>query len=154
MNVTRFIPFISIVLLLNSCGLFNTAPSNYLPRFMGDVQWEMTVEQIRESRSLELAHERSFRNVYLENTPSAEELERVVYYFAVSDGRTNHPLYEVIMDFKDPVVRDRYADDLFGDPNTQDGEWRWTEDGVSYRAWTFESKLIVVKVIPGCEWDE
>lgn len=152
MKIQHLLPLL-LIGLLTSCKFLGMGPANYLPSELKDVQWESTAAVIGESHNLELAHERNFRTVYIEKVEDNADIDLVVYYFANIEGRADQPLYEVIIQYTSESRRDEVAEKLFGAPNTDDGEWTWTEDGADYRAWTFQKKLVVVKIVPGCEWD-
>lgn len=125
-----------------------------MPDFLSDVKWEMASWELEETHRLAIAHQRDFREVYIENNPTDPRVENIIYYFAVIEGRGDRPLYEVIVNFKSEAERDNYASSAYGHPNLENGEWKWEIDGSTYKAWKFQNKLIVVKVVPGCEWDE
>ncbi|KAB2816188.1 hypothetical protein [Phaeocystidibacter marisrubri] len=127
-----------------------------MPTFLPDVKWEMASWELEETHRLRLIHSRDFREVYQESNHklSSFGVDNIIFYFAVIEGRGDRPLYEVIVDFTSEEARDNYAHDHLGEPNTENGEWDFTTEGAHYRAWKFQKKLVVVKVIPGCEWDE
>lgn len=142
-----------LLLSLSSCGIFRSSLGNGIPEFLSDVHWEMPSWELEKNHRLVLIHERSFREVYHEQEPTESGVSDIIYYFAVIEGRGDRPLYEIIINFDSEKLRNDFADDHLGEPNTEDGEWEWTLNDEQYRAWTFQSKLIIVKVVPGCEWD-
>lgn len=144
----KFLPLFSI-LLISACG-----STNYLHTSLKKVEWEMTPNEVLGVRpGLQFNKDDGFRLVYLEEEPHGDLLNHV-YYFDIESNQEPR-LYEVIMEFRSESLRDAYAAKLLGPTNTTDGEWRWTDaQGGSYMGWTYKQKLIVVKVIPGCEWDE
>lgn len=93
----------------------------------------------------------SFRTVYLEEVNSGA-IKHIVYYFT-TDG--SEKLYEVIIEYYNADTRDKVATKLFGKPNHDGTEWRITRKKSSFKimAWTFMEKLVVVGVLPNCEWE-
>lgn len=142
--------------LLTSCALFKAPLTDPMPTFLPDVKWEMASWELEETHRLRMIHSREFREVYQESfhNLASENVDNIIYYFAVIEGRSDRPLYEVIVDFTSEEARDQYAEGHLGKPTTEEGEWVFTIDGARYRAWKFQKKLVVVKVVPGCEWDE
>lgn len=143
----RVIPVFAVLILV-ACGT-----GNHLHSSLETVEWEMPPADLMALRNnVEFVHDASFRHVYMETKPH-EDMESVVYYFNIEDGLAPR-LYEVIMQFHSEELRDEFSTKL-GPTNTPDGEWEWIDDdGILFKAWTFQSKLIIAKVIPGCEWDE
>lgn len=143
----RILPLLSL-LILGAC-----AGGNHLHSTLKKVEWEMAPGDLMQLRSnVEFVYDAGFRHLYMEENPH-ENISAVIYYFDIEDGM-NPRLYEVIMQFQDEQLRDEFAEKL-GPPNTPEGEWEWYDkEGILFKAWTFQSKLIVAKVIPGCEWDE
>lgn len=156
MHVRSFIPLLLTGLLLTSCGIFQSTTSNSLPKEYSEVEWGMTPEELAEHHTIELAHDREFRKVYIEQYAQNENLENVIYYFGVIDGMETNPLYEVILNFKSAEARDNFAAKQLGEVDFVDegrNEWRWTEGGDEFAAWTFQNKLVIVKRVAGTEWD-
>ncbi|MCB9674767.1 MAG: hypothetical protein H6737_06595 [Alphaproteobacteria bacterium] len=95
-----------------------------------------------------------FRKVYLENTIGHPTVRSVVYYFDAD--LPGNPLYEVILLFRDPAVRDQVALELYGPPNHEADEWRLPVKGADWElaVWTHHDKLIVAAQMKGTEWED
>ena len=93
----------------------------------------------------------AFRRIFLRDDVG-EAFDSVAYYF---DADGDKPLYEVILNYKDPAVRDAWVSSQLGPPNFKDSEWLFDSgEGYSLNAWTFQNKLIFAAILPGTEWDE
>ena len=93
----------------------------------------------------------SFRTVYLEEI-NKDGLNSVVYYF---DNDGEMPLYEMILIYESEAKRDAVAAKLLGKPNFESKEWKIkTNKSYPLRAWAFQSKLVIVGVIKGTEWED
>lgn len=113
----------------------------------------MTTEQLPTRVTIQ-DQRMTFRTVYMDESPKSP-LSSVVLYFNNQEGTKLAPkLYEVLLIYPTEAKMKKEAAKLFGPPNTEDGEWIWEKGGHKYMAWTYQKKLIVVKVIDGCEWDE
>ncbi len=156
MKKSQLIGILSLALFVTSCGLFKFHSANYLPKEYENIQWEMNPEDVAAFHNIELAHDRSFRKVYVEQFALSEDLENVIYYFGVNEQYEGNPLYEVILNFKSAELRNEYADDVLGDVHFNENdrdEWRFQKDEAQFAAWTFQNKLVIVKRVAGTEWD-
>ncbi len=144
---TYLLPIALLSMFLVSCG-----SKNYMHNAAKDVRWEMTPDELMETHELEFQHDAGFRQVYMEHNPHPD-IPFIVYYFDIEEGR-EPLLYETITGFNSEQERDVFATKTLGAPNTPEGEWEWTTEEGLFKAWTFKERLVVVKVIPGCEWDE
>ncbi len=94
-----------------------------------------------------------FREVYLLGEIS-DRFEEVVCYV---DAEGTFLLYEFILIVAEDYNNMEIGRDLFGPPNHEDNEWRFSPEitGLSYTlaAWTYQNKLILAAAMPGTEWE-
>lgn len=128
-----------------------------LPKALKKIWFGMPLETFGEVVPLrDLSEEETsmdFRRVFADKDPDwkIDGLDYVVYYF---DGEGTEPLYEIILNFSSEAARDAAAADWFGTPNAEDGEWWHPEhEAFAWRAWPFQTKLVVAAVLPGSEWE-
>ena len=157
----RSIPLLcSLLLLLALAGC--SVPENlrghekqlkYLPDEWHNIYFGMPLEEAVANRpDMEQVEQNDFRRVYLEPI-HRYRIEEAYYYF---DKEGEQPLYELILEFDSPFVRDDVAVELFGKPNYNDKtEWRYPSgEGFDIRAWTVQRKLVIVGMLPNTEWAE
>jgi hypothetical protein len=74
----------------------------------------------------------------------------VTYYF---DQDGDKKMYEVILVYKNESARNRYTTEVFGKPNSGKGDWLIShKKRPDVKAWNFKNNLMIVLVIPECEW--
>lgn len=92
----------------------------------------------------------NFRHTYSEIISNDPDIEMATYYFD-QDGEKK--LYEVILVYKNESVRNRYTNEVFGKPNTGKGDWVVShKKRPDVKAWNFKNNLMIVLVLPECEW--
>lgn len=146
---------VTVITLLLSLSLFGQSKKEskkLLPKPLAKKVWfGMSYDDLNKSgRKLEAFPESvNFRREYLEKI-GENGIEQVVYYFTTGG---EPKLYEVIIQYYDPKTRDEAAKKIFGEPNYKGTEWRRYSKSFKVMAWTFKNKLVVVGVLPGCEWE-
>ncbi len=160
----KVIFLVMIPLLLVSCSVFKTAPTErlqtqLLPDIVKDLYFGMSMdkfEDVKYAKNLEERIDMSFRYEYVENIENAE-FQSITYYF---DAKiSSQPLYEMIFTFKDNVDVESYTRNMYGNPSIMHhlpfDEWCWKSgEGFQIVAWTFENKLVIVATIKRTEWAE
>lgn len=148
----KYLLFILTATTLMSCNSTKNAYKKYYPHALSKaVYFDMPISEFHALKGTSNADctDDSFRYVYLEEVDD-ENVENIVYYF---DKDGDMPLYEMIFIYKDEASRDAEAKKLLGAPN--DGEeWKFKLDPYEMHAWNFQTKLVMVTLIPQTEWGE
>lgn len=125
----------------------------YLPDDFKKLYFGMPLKKFKKVTKNKVSKEpglMSFRIEFVETKPKNPSIKEVTYYFDV-EGKM--PLYELIIEYNSEKQRDNVAGPLLGKPNYGD-EWVFDSgEGFDIRAWTFKSKLIIIGVLPGSEWE-
>lgn len=151
----KCVAWVLLVMLATGCAVQKKqSTQRYMPNEVGPkIAFGMSLDafmQIKKGADISSDDSDEFRTVVIEEV-SQNQIEAIVYYF---DADGNKPLYEVIIVFKTEVARDEVAQKLLGGPNYGD-EWQFPGmQPYQVNAWTYKNKLIVVAIVPGCEWDE
>jgi hypothetical protein len=159
MPKNRLLPILWVLLLsLGACRSRQAAEDRhpvrrYLPAEVQDLYFGMPLDAFLQQKKhlSQTPQDMSFRIVLNEGSPpKGGGLSNLVYYF---DAEGDQPLYELILQYPDEVSRDAVAAKLLGSPNYQDSEWRYDSgEGYTLWAWTFNTKLVMVAILPGTEW--
>ncbi len=150
----KYFSLILVSVIIASCVVKPGTSNSYIPsKTVGKLKFGMSLSSFQnQNKGAQEATDASndFRKVYLEQRTTGEP-SNIVYYF---DNEGNKPLYEIILNFESASTRNEYAADLLGAPNSGE-EWEFNDvKPYPIKAWKFKEKLIVVGVVPGCEWDE
>lgn len=123
----------------------------YLPPCVADLALGMPMAEVEPLHAMSspdtLLDFRLQREQAFETGPVAN----VIYYF---DGDLpGHPLYELIVEWRTAVERDRWVSATLGAPNAGD---QWSIAGLDWpaRAWVFSTRYVVAAAMPGTEWAE
>jgi hypothetical protein len=119
-----------------------------VPKSMKKYKFGMSHEAFtQKNKNLQNKSYFSFRYEYHIESPS-REVKMLTLYF---DTQGEQPLYELIIEYHDPAVRDAFIERNYGKPN--DGrQWAWKlPDGLTAKAWTFMDNLIITVLYPGTE---
>lgn len=123
----------------------------YLPPGVTDLTLGMPMADVEPLHTLSAPDTlMDFRLERAETFPTGPVAE-VTYYF---DGdQPGHPLYELIVEWRDAQERDAWVKASLGAPN--EGE-QWSVAGLAWpvRAWVFGNRYVVAAAIPGTEWSE
>jgi len=153
----RAITWSSMVLLsavlVSGSNLYSRKDSKgFLPKSLErDVYFGMTYARFTKKWTGEIAYQDDgFR--WTVDGGGDDEVETYSFYFTGNDDK--NLLYEVIIDYKDAEIRDKIAEKVLGKPN-HGTEWYFARnDKFDIKAWLYKNKLVIVGIMPGCEWDE
>lgn len=94
----------------------------------------------------------SFRKIY-QTTWDDKQFESAIFYISTKKAE----LYEMILIAKEGVDVNELANKLWGNPNHEDAEWRFSpeETGQAFTiaCWTYKNKLIIAGDLKGSEWE-
>jgi hypothetical protein len=146
--------FTLIALLTMSTGLFaQKDPNVFLPESIrASASFGMTEKEFLASHSADnyTFRDENFRHTYSEVVKNDPNIEMVTYYF---DQDGDKKMYEVILVYKNESARNRYTTEVFGKPNSGKGDWLIShKKRPDVKAWNFKNNLMIVLVIPECEW--
>ena len=129
-----------------------SAPDPLLPEYLRNVPLGMTLgefSKIKDVKSMEAYEGFDFR-LELTETVIGNEVTAVVYYFDLAGDK---PLYEYIIDYSGQSEAEAAARKLLGEPNDEDGEWRFLLDGTTVGARQFSNRLVIFAAFPKTEYD-
>jgi hypothetical protein len=155
--MTRRLSVVLCLLLLTASAFAQSKKHSkgLLPDSHKDLWFGMPMSAFGEARPFNpdsLVKVMEFRHsLVIEQPPgSVTGLRTVVYYF---DAEGEAPLYEMILIYADEASRDEAAAKLFGPPNA-DKEWHFPKHkGFPFRAWPYQTKLVLAAALPGTEWE-
>ncbi|MCG9909946.1 MAG: hypothetical protein MH137_01480 [Flavobacteriales bacterium] len=140
----------SAALLLNVSAQKPMTYKMLVPKSMKKYKFGMSHDAFTKKNKNVQKSDFSFRHEYDIESPS-QEVKMLILYF---DTQGEQPLYELIIDYHNPAVRDAFVEKNYGKPN--DGkQWKWKlPDGLTAKAWTFMNKLVITVLYPGTEHAE
>ena len=111
----------------------------------------MSLKEFRKVKKVnrkELDDPMVFVTEYVEQRKRGKYTE-VTYYFDVG-GKA--PFYEIVLDYRDEKVMDDEINSLLGKPN-DDVRWHFRRSAsFDIKAWRYETKLIIIAVLPEAAW--
>lgn len=143
----------TLLILLANHVFAQKDPNVFLPESIRQsVRFGMTESEFKSTHKEDKYTYRddNFRHTYSEVVSNDPDIEMVTYYF---DQDGDKKLYEVILVYKNESLRNRYANEVFGKPNSGKGDWLVThKKRPDVKAWNYKNQLMIVLVIPECEW--
>lgn len=149
-----FLPLLLAIIIVSCSGTKDAKQKNLPAQVDHKISLNMTLGDFLQAKSAktELAKKEDFRTIYAEVLDGDPYVEAIVYYISNGDDPR---LYEVITKYKNKTALEAASKDLFGVPNYKESEWRITRNNsFNLWAWTHDTKLVIVGMIPGTEWSD
>lgn len=141
--------FLLALPLLSTAQSFD--PKTFVPKSLVKYSFGMSLDAFTQANTSAAPQNSfvAFRTEYQQKKPEAG-IKHVTYYF---DDDNNRPLYEMIITFTDVKSLDDYCSKKLGHPDN-DKQWkRATKQGYTFKAWRFDSTLVLALGLPGTEWE-
>lgn len=128
------------------------AHQKYFPPSLQPLHFSMPLEEFAKARNLsqlQRSDSMSFRIEFSEAT-SADALKTVTYYF--DKNLPGQPLYEMILEFDSERSAQNFTATTLG-PANSGTEWLFEVGlGAPFKAWAFDSKVVLILAMKGTEY--